>query len=59
MNFTMALEKGGTLQAKVIAPIVQLGWNSLPHPPLSYLGDEVQYRTANGSNNVISLSELV
>ncbi|KAF9251277.1 hypothetical protein CBS147339_5695 [Penicillium roqueforti] len=26
-------------------------WNSLPHPPLSYMGDEYQYRSADGSNN--------
>lgn len=27
-------------------------WGSMLHPPLSYLGDEHQYRTADGSNNV-------
>lgn len=27
-------------------------WNSLQHPPLSYLGSQYQYRTADGSNNV-------
>lgn len=26
-------------------------WNSLPHPPLSYMGDEYKYRSADGSNN--------
>ncbi|KAJ5728443.1 hypothetical protein N7493_004773 [Penicillium malachiteum] len=26
-------------------------WNSIPHPPLSYMGDEYQYRSADGSNN--------
>ncbi|KAL3479184.1 heme peroxidase [Aspergillus californicus] len=26
-------------------------WDTLPHPPLSYLGDEYAYRTADGSNN--------
>ncbi|KKA23635.1 Peroxidase [Rasamsonia emersonii CBS 393.64] len=26
-------------------------WTSLPHPPLSYMGDEYQYRSADGSNN--------
>ena len=26
-------------------------WNSLQHPPLSYLGDEFRYRSADGSNN--------
>lgn len=27
-------------------------WNSLQHPPLSYLGDQFAYRSADGSNNV-------
>ncbi|RVX69773.1 hypothetical protein B0A52_06418 [Exophiala mesophila] len=26
-------------------------WNSLQHPPMSYLGDEFKYRSADGSNN--------
>ncbi|KAJ5924892.1 hypothetical protein N7466_009079 [Penicillium verhagenii] len=26
-------------------------WTSLPHPPLSYMGDDYKYRTADGSNN--------
>ncbi|KAL2004333.1 hypothetical protein VTN02DRAFT_3127 [Thermoascus thermophilus] len=26
-------------------------WSSLPHPPLSYMGDEYTYRSADGSNN--------
>ncbi|KAL5002235.1 heme peroxidase [Aspergillus recurvatus] len=26
-------------------------WGSLPHPPLSYMGNEYQYRSADGSNN--------
>jgi hypothetical protein len=47
-----SLSKGGSSQAKLIAPIAQLGWTSLHHPPLSYLGNDVQYRTADGSNNV-------
>ncbi|PGH07589.1 hypothetical protein AJ80_07978 [Polytolypa hystricis UAMH7299] len=33
-------------------------WNSLPHPPLSYLGDEYQYRVADGSNNNPTLPRL-
>ncbi|KAH0555975.1 hypothetical protein GP486_006082 [Trichoglossum hirsutum] len=28
-------------------------WNSLQHPPLSYLGDDFAYRQADGSNNNI------
>lgn len=32
-------------------------WDSLQHPPLSYLGDKYQYRTADGSfNNTINPS---
>ena len=27
-------------------------WNSLQHPPMSYLGDKFQYRQADGSYNV-------
>ncbi len=27
-------------------------WNSLQHPPMSYLGDKFAYRQADGSNNV-------
>jgi hypothetical protein len=46
------LSKGGSSQAKLIAPIAQLGWNSLHHPPLSYLGNDVLYRTADGRKNV-------
>ncbi|KAI9829319.1 MAG: hypothetical protein M1819_006382 [Sarea resinae] len=26
-------------------------WNSLQHPPLSFMGDDYKYRTADGSNN--------
>jgi hypothetical protein len=35
-----------------VGSIVRSGWNSIARPPLSYLGDDVQYRTADGSNNV-------
>lgn len=27
-------------------------WDSLQHPPMSYLGDDFAYRSADGSNNV-------
>ncbi|KAJ5916387.1 hypothetical protein N7504_000402 [Penicillium tannophilum] len=26
-------------------------WTSLPHPPLSFMGDDYKYRSADGSNN--------
>ncbi|KAL2052222.1 hypothetical protein ABVK25_007381 [Lepraria finkii] len=33
-------------------------WNSLQHPPMSYLGDKFQYRSADGSNNNIMYPHL-
>ncbi|MCJ1251085.1 hypothetical protein MMC30_008316 [Trapelia coarctata] len=33
-------------------------WNSLPHPPLSYLGDKFQYRQADGSYNNVLCPQL-
>ncbi|MCJ1272406.1 hypothetical protein MMC21_000192 [Puttea exsequens] len=33
-------------------------WNSLQHPPMSYLGDKFQYRQADGSNNNIMYPKL-
>ncbi|KAH0556979.1 hypothetical protein GP486_005233 [Trichoglossum hirsutum] len=33
-------------------------WNSLLHPPLSYLGDDFAYRQADGSNNNIMYPHL-
>jgi linoleate 10R-lipoxygenase len=36
---------------KLTAAFLDELWNSLPHPPLSYLGDDYKYRSADGSNN--------
>lgn len=36
-----------TLNGKVIENL----WEGIPHPPISYVGDAWQYRTADGSNN--------
>lgn len=36
-----------TLNGKLIGNL----WESIPHPPTSYVGDERKYRTADGSNN--------
>jgi len=33
-------------------------WDNLKHPPLSYLGDEWRYRTADGSHNNILYPDL-
>lgn len=53
-----SLPPGGFTQANLIAPLAKLGWDSLGHPPISYLGDDFQYRTADGSNNVFTLQSL-
>ena len=37
---------------KLTGLIIDTLWKSLQHPPLSYLGNDYQYRTADGSNNV-------
>ncbi|KAF7718629.1 Linoleate 10R-lipoxygenase [Penicillium ucsense] len=33
-------------------------WDSLPHPPLSYMGDDFKYRSADGSRNNPTLPQL-
>lgn len=46
------LPYNSTLRAEVQSKTVAMLFNSLQHPPASYLGDEHQYRTADGSNHV-------
>lgn len=38
-------------RAQLTNEFVDQLFNSLQHPPLSYLGDEFKYRQADGSNN--------
>jgi hypothetical protein len=33
-------------------------WNTLDHPPQSYMGDDFMYRKADGSNNSIKYPHL-
>ena len=37
---------------KLTGLIIDTLWKSLQHPPLSYFGNDYQYRTADGSYNV-------
>ena len=53
-----SLPPGGFTEANLIAPLAKLGWDSLGHPPISYLGDKYQYRTADGSYNVFDLNSF-
>lgn len=54
-NLIASLPPSGWTQANLIAPLAKLGWDSLGHPPISYLGDEWQYHSAYGSHNVCHL----
>jgi len=39
--------------------IVDTLWHTLHHPPLSFVGDKFQYRSADGSGNVWLLVRLL
>jgi hypothetical protein len=39
-------------QKSLTSSFISTLWENLRHPPLSYLGNNVQFRTADGSNNV-------
>ena len=39
-------------QKSLTSSFISTLWDNLRHPPLSYLGTDSQYRTADGSNNV-------
>lgn len=49
---TASLPPTSTNRAKLTDTIIDGLWDSLQHPPLSYLGDKFQYRTPDGSYNV-------
>lgn len=46
------LPYNSTIRANVQAQTVATLYNSLQHPPASYLGEQHQYRTADGSHHV-------
>ncbi|KAK7219323.1 hypothetical protein V2G26_007326 [Clonostachys chloroleuca] len=51
IQLAISLPDGSDIQTKLTGTLVKELWDSLQHPPLSYLGDEYEYRTADGSNN--------
>ncbi|EFY88096.1 heme peroxidase family protein [Metarhizium acridum CQMa 102] len=53
-----SLPNGSTARGSLNAAFINRLWNNLRHPPLSYLGDEFRYRTADGSNNLRNSSYL-
>lgn len=48
-----SLPQNSMMRAKLSQAFVGTLWDSLQHPPLSYYGEQHQYRTADGSYNVI------
>ncbi|KAF1994656.1 heme peroxidase [Amniculicola lignicola CBS 123094] len=51
IGITASLPSTSKTRVKLTHTVVDTLWDSLQHPPLSYLGDEYQYRSADGSNN--------
>ncbi|KZT10132.1 linoleate diol synthase [Laetiporus sulphureus 93-53] len=45
------------LGAALSTKVVELLYNDLPHPPLTYIGNEYAWRTADGSNNNASVPD--
>ncbi|KAK1240176.1 hypothetical protein MKX08_007618 [Trichoderma sp. CBMAI-0020] len=53
-----SLPNGSMLRGDLNARFIGTLWRNLQHPPISYLGDEFRYRTADGSNNNITYPKL-
>ena len=52
---TGSLPETSKNRRKLTYTIIDTLWGSLQHPPLSYMGNQYQYRTADGSyNNVLN-----
>lgn len=52
IKLATSLPDGSEARTKLTGNLIKGLWDSLQHPPLSYLGDDYMYRTADGSNNV-------
>ncbi|KAF1969427.1 prostaglandin G/H synthase 2/cyclooxygenase 2, pgh2/cox2 [Bimuria novae-zelandiae CBS 107.79] len=55
ISIAAALPETSKTRSKLTDTMIDGLWDSLQHPPLSYMGDKFQYRTADGSyNNVLN-----
>ena len=52
IGITASLPETSKTRHKLTCTIIDTLWDSLQHPPLSYLGDKFMYRTPDGSYNV-------
>ena len=53
-----SLPQNSKMRLKLSQQLVGTLWDTLQHPPLSYYGDLHQYRTADGSYNVVTYLEV-
>lgn len=53
IQLAASLPNGSELRGNLNTKFIDTLWKTLQHPPISYLGDEFRYRTADGSNNNI------
>ncbi|EAW25699.1 peroxidase/cytochrome P450 family protein [Aspergillus fischeri NRRL 181] len=58
IQVTASLPNTSALRGKITDAFVSTLWDNLQHPPLSYLGDQFKYRTADGSYNNIMYPHL-
>ncbi|GIK07532.1 hypothetical protein Aspvir_003198 [Aspergillus viridinutans] len=58
IQVTASLPNKSGLRGKITDAFVSTLWDNLQHPPLSYLGDQFKYRTADGSYNNIMYPHL-
>jgi hypothetical protein len=52
IQLACSLPHGSPGEKKLTGELLDILWTNLKHPPLSYMGDDWRYRTADGSNNV-------
>ncbi|MCJ1470995.1 hypothetical protein MMC07_009643 [Pseudocyphellaria aurata] len=58
IQLAASLPTGSGASNDLTETFIKTLWNNLRHPPISYLGDEFVYRTADGSNNNIMYPRL-
>ncbi|KAH8800452.1 hypothetical protein F5884DRAFT_552161 [Xylogone sp. PMI_703] len=58
IQLATSLPNGSRVRDDLNAAFISRLWDNLRHPPLSYLGNEFRYRTADGSNNNILYPHL-
>ncbi|KAL1954110.1 hypothetical protein VTO42DRAFT_1734 [Malbranchea cinnamomea] len=51
INLVANLPSESSMRTELTYAFIGELWHNLPHPPLSYMGDEYRYRAADGSNN--------